>query len=62
MRTDYNFVIRVINNSDNNRYHYPAIKNLISLFKTKWASKNKKSSRYEVYVHSLNKNLKRSFR
>ena len=63
MKKDYEFVIKVIRNKENTRYHYPAIKNLISLFKLKWdIKKQNKSNTYEVYLHSLKDNLKKSFR
>jgi hypothetical protein len=60
MKTDYDYVIKAIRNKGNKLIHYPALKKLISLFIIKWDSN--KSKRYEVYLHSLNINLKRSFR
>ena len=65
MKNDYEYVIKAIRNKDNNIIHYPAVKKLISLFKLKWyPGKNKRyeNKRYEVYLHSLNINLKKSFR
>ncbi len=60
MTKDYSYVLKVINNKDNNRYHYPALKNLISIWKIKW--KHESKGRYfDVYLHSLNTTLKRSF-
>jgi hypothetical protein len=55
MTKDYEFVIKAIRNKDNSRYHFPALKNLISFFALKWNSD--KSKRYEVYLQSLNNNL-----
>ena len=60
MKTDYDYVIKAIRNKGNKLIHYPALKKLISLFIIKWDSN--KGKRYEVYLHSLNINLKRSFR
>ena len=60
MKTDYEYVIKAIRNKGNKIIHYPALSKLISLFELKWDSG--KSKRYEVYLHSLNINLKRSFR
>ena len=60
MTKDYSYVLKVINNKDNNRYHYPALKNLISIWKIKW--QHETNGRYfNVYLHSLNTILKRSF-
>jgi hypothetical protein len=61
MIDDYTYVIKVITNKNNNRYHYPAIKKLISLWAIKWDHLNKKKY-FDVYLHSLNTTLKRSFR
>jgi hypothetical protein len=60
MTKDYLYVLKVIKNKDNNICHYPALKNLISIWKIKW--KHKSKGRYfNVYLHSLNTTLKRSF-
>ena len=45
---------------NNNRYHYPAIKKLISIWKIKWDHLNKERY-FDIYLHSLNTTLKRSF-
>ena len=60
MKIDYDYVIKAIRNKSNKRIHLPALRKLISLFELKWDST--KSKRYEVYLHSLTINLKRSFR
>ena len=60
MTNDYSYVLKVINNKDNNRYHYPALKNLISIWKIKWEHESK-GRYFNVYLHSLNNTLKRSF-
>jgi len=60
MKTDYDYVIKAIKNKNNRLAHYPALTKLISLFELKWYSI--KSKRYKIYLHSLNINLKRSFR
>jgi len=61
MKKDYEFVIKVIRSKDNKLIHYPAVKNLINLWMTKWLNQ-KDNKVYDVYLHSLNINLKRSFR
>jgi hypothetical protein len=61
MKDDYTYVIKVITNKNNNRYHYPAIKKLISIWKNKWDHLNKERY-FDIYLHSLNTTLKRSFR
>tara|TARA_B100000768_G_scaffold71531_1_gene68565 strand:- start:382 stop:567 length:186 start_codon:yes stop_codon:yes gene_type:complete len=61
MKKDYEFVIKVIRNKDNRLQHYPAVKNLINIWMNKWSG-HKEHSVYDVYLHSLNINLKRSFR
>ena len=60
MTKDYSYVLKVIKNKDNNIYHYPALKNLISIWKIKWKHKSKVSY-FNDYLHSLNTTLKRSF-
>ena len=60
MKTDYDYVIKAIRNKSNKHIHLPALRKLISIFMIKWNSN--KNKRYEVYLHSLNINLKRSFR
>ena len=50
MTKDYEFVIKAIRNKDNSRYHFPALKNLISFFVLKW---NSDSQNLEVYLQSL---------
>jgi len=63
MKKDYEYVIRVIRNKDNKLIHYPAIKNLIDIWVTKWKGSNEYSKNiFDVYLHSLNINLKRSFK
>ena len=61
MHLDYQYAIKVVNNKDNKLIHYPALKNLISIFGTKWSLTGNKNT-LAVYLHSLNNNLKRSFR
>tara|TARA_R100000544_G_C2165203_1_gene29570 strand:- start:115 stop:300 length:186 start_codon:yes stop_codon:yes gene_type:complete len=61
MKTDYEYVIRAIRNKNNKLVHYPAIKNLIELWSKKWFD-HKEHKVYDVYLHSLNINLKRCFR
>ena len=57
------YVIQVIRNKDNKLIHYPAVKNLIDIWETKWKGSNEYSKNiFDVYLHSLNTNLKRSFR
>jgi len=63
MKTDYEYVIKVINNKDNKLIHYPAIKNLINLWVKKWTgSKEYSKNIFDVYLHSINISLKRAFR
>ena len=63
MKKDYEFVIKVIRNKENKLVHYPAIKNLVDIWKNKWINSDKYSKNiYDVYLHSINVNLKRSFR
>ena len=63
MKKDYEFVIKVIRNKENRLIHYPAIKNLVDIWKNKWiGSKEYNKSIYDVYLHSLKLNLKRSFK
>ena len=63
MKKDYEFVIKVIRNKENKLVHYPAIKNLVDIWKNKWiGSKEYNKSIYDVYLHSLKLNLKRSFK
>ena len=61
MHLDYQYVIKALKNKSNKLIHYPALKNLISIFKTKW-SLTRNKNRLDVYLHSLNVNLKRSVR
>ena len=61
MKEDYDYVIKAVRNKDNKLIHYPSLKNLISIFKTKW-SLTRNKNRLDVYLHSLNVNLKRSVR
>jgi hypothetical protein len=61
MKNDYEFLLRVINNQDNKLIHYPALKNLIDIWKNKW-SDHKDTNVYSVYTYSLNVTLKRVFR
>jgi hypothetical protein len=63
MKKDYEYVIRVIRNKDNKLIHYPAIKNLIDLWVNKWSGSKKYTKNiFNVYLHSLNTNIKREFR
>jgi len=61
MKNDYEFLLRVINNQDNKLIHYPALKNLIDIWKNKW-SDHKDTNVYSVYTYSLNVTLKRVFK
>ena len=61
MKEDYDYVIKALRNKDNKLIHYPSLKNLVSIFKTKWSLIRNKN-RLNVYLNSLNKNLKRSVR
>jgi len=61
MKNDYEFLLRVINNQDNKLIHYPALKNLIDIWKNKW-SDHKDTNVYSVYTYSLNVTLKRAFK
>ena len=61
MIDDYTYVIKVITNKNNNRYHYPALKRLISIWETKWQHSHKEKC-FDIYLHSLKSTLKRSFR
>lgn len=61
MIEDYKFVYRTIRHAENKFIHYPAIKNLISLFKTKWNTK-KKNTAFDVYYLSLSLAFKKSFK
>ena len=36
MKRDYEFVLRALKNKDNKLNHYPALKKLVSLFKSKY--------------------------
>jgi hypothetical protein len=63
MKKDYEYVIKVIRNKNNKLQHYSALKNLIDLWKIKWeGSKEYSKNIFDVYLHSLNINLKRTFR
>ena len=63
MKTDYEYVIRAIRNNDNKLIHYPALKQLINLWVKKWQGSKKYSKNiFDVYLHSINTNLKRAFR
>ncbi len=59
MKKDYEFVYRTIRHKENNRTHYPAIKNLLNLFLRKWNHKSK-SRVYDVYSKSLHSALRAS--
>jgi hypothetical protein len=61
MHLDYQYVIKALKNKGNKLIHYSALKNLISIFKTKWSLTGNKNT-LEVYLHSLNNNLKSSVR
>jgi len=61
MKKDYEFVIRVIRNKENKIGHYPAIRKLINLWEYKWSGHTEHNV-YEIYLHSLKLNLKKSFR
>jgi hypothetical protein len=61
MHLDYQYVIKAVKNKSNKLIHYPALKNLVSIFKNKWSLTRNKNT-LEVYLHSLNNNLKRSVR
>jgi hypothetical protein len=60
MTNDYSYVMKVITNKNNNRYHYPALKRLISIWEIKWQDAHKEKY-FDIYLHSLKTTLKRSF-
>jgi hypothetical protein len=60
MTNDYSYVMKVIRNKNNTRRHYPALKRLISIWEIKWQHSYKEKY-FELYLHSLNTTLKRSF-
>jgi hypothetical protein len=56
MKEDYEFVKRVLRNTDNKMVHYPAIRQLIKNFKIKWQRIYGDSiavKRYEYHLRSL---------
>ena len=57
MKEDFEFTIRVIKNKNNKLVHYPAIKQLIANWAFKWKEHNH-TPVYNVYLNSLNLNLK----
>jgi hypothetical protein len=64
LREDYQFVKRAIEHTDNKLVHYPSLKNLITIFASKWKDKisTAENSAYQFSLHSLKLLLKRSFR
>ena len=59
MKEDYEFVKRVLRNTDNKMVHYPAIRQLINNFEIKWKRIHGDSmslKRYEYHLKTLFEN------
>ncbi len=59
MKKDYEFVYKVIRHKENNSLHYPALKNLVTLFLNKWNHKENNKI-LNVYTISLKSALRAS--
>jgi len=57
IKKDFNFVLKVLNNTHNTVIHLPALRNLINNFKNKW-DENLGQGVADFYVELLNKKYK----